>query len=63
MRRPGACPILMEGLGRSIADWLEEAAAGRPARSSEFLRLSRTDREMFVQVTLTRVDTDAGDRR
>jgi len=51
-------PELMEGLGRSIADWLEEAAAGRPARSSEFLRLSRTDSEMFVQVTLTRVDAD-----
>lgn len=51
-------PNLMEGLGRSVADWLAEAIDGRPARNSEFLRLSRTDREVFVQVTLTRVDTD-----
>lgn len=45
----------MEGLGRSVSDWLTEAIEGRPARNSEFLRLSRTDREVFVQVTLTRV--------
>ena len=51
-------PELMEGLGRSISDWLAEAIAGRPARNSEFLRLSRTDREVFVQVTLTRVEAD-----
>jgi len=46
---------LMEGLGRSISDWLAEAAAGRATPHSEFLRLSRTDSEMFVQVTLNKV--------
>ncbi|MDU8912646.1 ATP-binding protein [Aestuariicoccus sp. MJ-SS9] len=49
---------LMEGLGRSISDWLTDAAAGRGLNRSEFLRLSRTDREMFVQVTLNRVIED-----
>lgn len=45
----------MEGLGRSISDWLEDAAAGQGLRRSEFLRLTRSDRDVFVQVTLTRV--------
>ena len=45
----------MEGLGRSIADWLADAAAGKGLRRSEFLRLTRSDREVYVQVTLTRV--------
>ncbi|SHH16154.1 hybrid sensor histidine kinase/response regulator [Marivita hallyeonensis] len=48
-------PDFMEGLGRSIPDWLEDAAAGKGLRRSEFLRLTRSDREVFVQVTLTRV--------
>ena len=46
---------LMEGLGRSIADWLGEAAAGRGLHHSEFLRLRRQDVEVFVQVTITRL--------
>lgn len=44
----------MEGLGRSIDDWLEDAASGKSIGKSEFLRLTRSDREVFVQVTLTR---------
>lgn len=44
----------LEGLGRSITDWLGDAAAGRGAVHSEFLRVRREDREMFVQVTLNR---------
>ncbi len=46
---------LMEGLGRSIPDWLADAASGKGLGRSEFLRLTRTDQEVFVQVTLTRV--------
>lgn len=45
----------MEGLGRAIKDWLQEAADGRGLHRSEFLRLTRADREIFVQVTLNRV--------
>ncbi|WP_353473878.1 ATP-binding protein [Salipiger sp. H15] len=47
----------MAGLGRSITDWLSDAAAGRDLHRSEFLRLVRPEREVFVQVTLNRVVT------
>ncbi|WP_298838558.1 PAS domain-containing hybrid sensor histidine kinase/response regulator [uncultured Roseobacter sp.] len=50
---------VMEGLGRSITDWLRETLAGRAAQQSEFLRLKRTDKEVFVQVTLNRVTEDS----
>lgn len=53
---------LMEGLGRSISDWLEDTLSGRNHQRSEFLRLTRADREVFVQVTLSRV-TEDGERR
>ncbi len=46
---------LMEGLGRSITDWLKETLAGRTSQTSEFLRLKRIDKEVFVQVTLNRI--------
>ncbi|WP_372992346.1 ATP-binding protein [Sulfitobacter sp.] len=46
---------LMEGLGRSINDWLAETMEGRLVQKSEFLRLKRDDREVFVQVTLSLV--------
>ena len=46
---------LMEGLGRSITDWLTEMIEGRSGQNSEFLRLKRTDKEMFIQVTLNKV--------
>ncbi|ETX26630.1 hybrid sensor histidine kinase/response regulator [Roseivivax isoporae] len=51
---------LMEGLGRPIPDWLGDAAAGRGLNRAEFLRLRRPDAEVFVQITLSRVDEDAG---
>ncbi|MGI3165572.1 ATP-binding response regulator [Pseudooceanicola sp. 200-1SW] len=47
---------LMEGLGRSIPEWLAEAAAQTveaPAKPhSEFLRLSHSEIEVFVQVAV-----------
>ncbi len=46
---------LMEGLGRSINDWLAEAAAGLGDSHTEFLVLKRSDREVFVQVSLSRI--------
>jgi two-component system cell cycle sensor histidine kinase/response regulator CckA len=50
----------LEGLGRSIADWLDDAAVGRGTVHAEFLRVRRDDREVFVQVTLNRA-TDGGE--
>lgn len=45
---------LLEGLGRSIADWLEDAALARGTVHSEFLRVRRSTDETFIQVTLNR---------
>lgn len=47
--------VVMQGLGRPIADWLGDVAFGRKGQSSEFLRLTRKDKEVFAQVTLSRV--------
>ncbi|WP_375690852.1 ATP-binding protein [Pseudooceanicola sp. LIPI14-2-Ac024] len=56
---PGtALSALTEGLGRSISDWLAEAAAGREPVHSEFLRLSNPDQEVFVQVTVKCVEAE-----
>jgi two-component system cell cycle sensor histidine kinase/response regulator CckA len=52
---------VMEGLGRSITDWLRDTMQGRPAQKSEFLRLTRADREVYVQVTLNRVTENGTD--
>ncbi|MEX0311595.1 MAG: PAS domain-containing protein, partial [Tateyamaria sp.] len=51
---------IMAGLGRPINDWLEETVSGRAVQQSEFLRLKRSDKEMFVQVALNRM-TDEGE--
>ena len=53
---------VMEGLGRPIPDWLEETKARRSLPKSEFLRLTRRDHEMFVQVTLSLTRQDGEDR-
>ncbi len=45
----------MEGLGRPLTDWIQEMASGRGTSHSEFLRLTRADKEVFVQVTLNRI--------
>lgn len=46
---------LLEGLGRSIPDWIEDAVQGRAINHPEFLRLARRDKEVFVQVILNRI--------
>lgn len=52
---------IMEGLGRPISDWLEESLSGQSSKTSEFLRVIRKDKEVFVQVTLSPV-TELGER-
>lgn len=49
---------MMEGLGRPMSDWLHDTAEGIAPQKSEFLRLTRRDKEVFVQVTLTRMLDD-----
>jgi two-component system cell cycle sensor histidine kinase/response regulator CckA len=53
---------LMQGLGRPMADWLRDTAEGQTRLQSEFLRLTRQDKEVFVQVTLNRVIEDGETR-
>lgn len=49
---------VMQGLGRPINDWLRDTVEGQAKLKSEFLRLTRRDKEMFVQVTLSRVSEE-----
>lgn len=49
---------LFEGLGRPVNDWVVDALAGRAERRPEVLRVRRGDREVFLQVTLSRVVED-----
>ena len=46
---------LMNGLGRSLNDWLNRSAFGGGQPNSEFLRLKRAETETFLQVTLSRI--------
>lgn len=46
---------LLEGLGRPVSDWVNEALAGRADGRPEVLRVRRGDREVFLQVTLSRI--------
>ncbi len=50
---------LVEGLGRSVKDWLADAADGRGLGRPEFVRASVPDRELYLQVSLGR-SIDAG---
>ncbi|WP_323789950.1 ATP-binding protein [Thalassovita sp.] len=51
---------VLEGLGRPVGDWLEDARLGRGLSKSEFLRLKSAESETFVQVSLGRVDEPTG---
>ncbi len=49
---------MMQGLGYPIREWLARAAEEDAVPRSEFLRLTRKDKEVFVQVTLSRILQD-----
>lgn len=53
---------MLSGLGRSVRDWLEEAAAGRGTNRSEFLQVVSSDVDRFVQVSLKRIQEEGEDR-
>lgn len=52
---------VVEGLGRSIPDWLRDAAARTGAPRTEVLRLTGREAETFVQVTVSRPRDGASD--
>lgn len=45
---------LFEGLGRPVGDWVADALTGRSERRPEVLRARRGDKEVFLQVSLSR---------
>ena len=45
---------VVEGLGRPVSDWLEDARAGRALGRPEVLRATLTGQETFVQIILRR---------
>ncbi|WP_223814275.1 ATP-binding protein [Roseicitreum antarcticum] len=47
---------LVEGLGRPVADWLQDAVAGRSLNRPEVLRISQSNADRYVQVTLRKSD-------
>ena len=49
---------LFEGLGRPVGDWVSDALTGRSERRPEVLRARRGDKEVFLQVTLSRFVED-----
>lgn len=51
---------LVEGLGRSITDWMGEAASGQGQKQPEVVRVRRDDRELYLQVRLGRVENADG---
>ena len=46
---------LFEGLGRPVADWLDDIVSERSPSRSEMLRVRLVEGEVFLQVTLRRV--------
>ncbi len=49
---------LLEGLGRSISDWIADVMAERLPAGREVLRVRHAEAETFVQVTLRRIVED-----
>ncbi len=49
---------LVEGLGRSVADWLADAADMNGELRPEFVRATRQPQDVYLQVSLTRVVED-----
>ena len=50
--------LLAEGLGRSIAERIAEAARGRSTGRAEIARGRRDDRETFLQLSFSRLEED-----
>ena len=49
---------LVEGLGRSVSDWLSDALEGRGINRTEVVRRTNASQDIYMQVTLSRVDSD-----
>ncbi|MFN3954858.1 MAG: ATP-binding protein [Pararhodobacter sp.] len=52
---------VVEGLGRPVADWLEDAREGRALNRPEVLRATQGGQETYVQIILRRATGPGGD--
>ena len=52
---PNMVEDVLQGQGRSLADWIKDTLTRHPAPQAEVLQLKGKDRETYVQVTLSRV--------
>ncbi|MCK0143552.1 ATP-binding protein [Aliiroseovarius sp. F20344] len=50
----------VEGLGRSVSEWLREAHAGRHLGRSEIVRATRSDEDVFIQISLAQITEENG---
>lgn len=48
----------VEGLGRPVSEWLREAHAGRHLGRSEIVRVTRTDEDVFIQISLAQISEE-----
>lgn len=48
----------VEGLGRPVSEWLREAHAGRHLGRSEIVRATRTDEDVFIQISLAQISEE-----
>jgi len=51
---------LLEGLGRSVDDWLADALDGRALGHPEVLRAKKTEEDVFLQISLGRIQEEDG---
>jgi two-component system cell cycle sensor histidine kinase/response regulator CckA len=49
---------LVEGLGRPVTEWIADAIEGRGLNRPEVVRASRPSRDVFLQITLGRIEDE-----
>lgn len=49
---------LVEGLGRSVSDWLNDATRGHGLNRTEFVRAIHPTKDVYLQITLGRIEDE-----
>jgi len=59
-RAPLGCHLsdLVEGLGRPVGDWLDDATRGHGLHRTEVVRAIHPSKDVFLQITLGRIEDD-----
>ncbi|MDJ1007100.1 MAG: ATP-binding protein [Paracoccaceae bacterium] len=59
-RAPLGCHLsdLVEGLGRPVGDWLDDATRGHGLNRTEVVRAIHPTKDVFLQITLGRIEDD-----